>query len=79
MAMIGREMNIIPAVILGGASIYGGEGTVFGTMVAVGIISLVSNSMLILGIDPYWQQFFNGLVILVGITVSALQAKRQKH
>jgi simple sugar transport system permease protein len=52
---------------------------VFGTMVAVGIISLVSNSMLILGIDPYWQQFFNGLVILVGITVSALQAKRQKQ
>lgn len=78
-AMTGREMTIIPAVILGGASIFGGEGTVFGTMVAVGIISLVANSMLILGIDPYWQQFFNGLIILVGITVSALQAKRQKQ
>ena len=78
-AMIGKEMTIIPAVILGGASIYGGEGTVFGTIVAVGIISLVSNSMLILGIDTYWQQFFNGLVILVGVTVSALQAKRQKQ
>ena len=77
-AMIGKEMTIIPAVILGGASIYGGEGTVFGTMVAVGIISLVSNSMLILGIGSYWQQFFNGLVILVGVTVSALQARR-KH
>ena len=77
-AMVGREMTIIPAVILGGASIYGGEGTVFGTVVAVAIISLVSNSMLILGIDTYWQQFFNGLVILVGVTVSALQAKR-KH
>ena len=77
-AMVGREMTIIPAVILGGASIYGGEGTVFGTLVAVAIISLVSNSMLILGIDTYWQQFFNGLVILVGITVSALQARR-KH
>ena len=78
-ALIGKEMSIIPAVILGGASIYGGEGTVFGTMVAVGIISLVSNSMLILGIDTYWQQFFNGLVILVGVTVSALQARRHKH
>ena len=77
-AMVGREMTIIPAVILGGASIYGGEGTVFGTVVAVAIISLVSNSMLILGIDTYWQQFFNGLVILVGVTISALQAKRQK-
>ncbi len=78
-AMVGREMTIIPAVILGGASIFGGEGTVFGTVVAVAIISLVSNSMLLLGIDTYWQQFFNGLVILVGVTVSALQAKRQKQ
>ena len=78
-AMVGREMTIIPAVILGGASIYGGEGSVFGTVVAVAIISLVSNSMLILGIDTYWQQFFNGLVILVGVTVSALQAKREKR
>ena len=77
-AMVGREMTIIPAVILGGASIFGGEGSVFGTIVAVAIISLVSNSMLLLGIDTYWQQFFNGLVILIGITVSALQAKR-KH
>ena len=77
-AMVGREMTIIPAVILGGASIYGGEGTVFGTVVAVAIISLVSNSMLILGIDSYWQQFFNGLVILVGVTVSALQARRKQ-
>ena len=76
-AMTGREMTIIPAVILGGASIYGGEGTVFGTVVAVALISLVSNSMLILGIDSYWQQFFNGLVILVGVTVSALQARRK--
>ena len=78
-AMVGREMTIIPAVILGGASIFGGEGTVFGTVVAVAIISLVSNSMLLLGIDTYWQQFFNGLVILVGVAVSALQAKRQKQ
>lgn len=78
-AMVGREMTIIPAVILGGASIFGGEGTVFGTVVAVAIISLVSNSMLLLGIDTYWQQFFNGLVILIGVTVSALQAKRQKQ
>ena len=78
-ALVGKEMTIIPAVILGGASIFGGEGTVFGTLTAVGIISVVSNSMLLLGISTYWQDFFNGLVILIGITVSALQAKRAKH
>ena len=76
-AMVNKEFTIIPAVILGGASIYGGEGTVFGTVCAIAIITLVSNSMLLLGIDTYWKEFFNGLVILVGVTVSALQAKRK--
>ena len=71
--------TIIPAVILGGASIFGGEGSVFGTVCAVGIITVVSNSMLLIGIDSYWQDFFNGLVILIGVTVSAVQAMRQKH
>ncbi len=78
-ALVGKEMTIIPAVILGGASIFGGEGSVFGTVCAVGIITVVSNSMLLIGIDSYWQDFFNGLVILIGVTVSAVQAMRQKH
>lgn len=76
-ALVGHEMNIIPAVILGGASIFGGEGSVFGTVCAVAIITIVSNSMLLIGIDTYWQDFFNGLVILVGITISAIQAWRR--
>lgn len=78
-AMVGTEMTIIPAVILGGASIFGGEGSVFGTVCAVTIITVVSNSMLLIGIDTYWQNFFNGLVILIGVMVSAVQAMRQKR
>lgn len=78
-ALVNKEMTIIPAVILGGASIFGGEGTVFGTVTAISIITVVSNSMLLVGIDTYWQNFFNGLVILIGVTVSALQAKRRNH
>lgn len=73
----GWDLKVIPAVILGGASIYGGEGSVFGTIVAVGLITVISNSLLLIGIDSYWQDFFNGLVILAGVTVSAVQAKRR--
>ncbi len=76
-AMVGKEMTIIPAVILGGASIFGGEGSVFGTVSAIAIITVVSNSMLLIGIDSYWQNFFNGLIILIGVTVSAIQAMRR--
>lgn len=75
-ALVGKEMTIIPAVILGGASIFGGEGSVFGTVTAVAIITVVSNSMLLVGISSYWQDFFNGLIILIGVTISALQAMR---
>ena len=76
-ALNGWDLKIIPMVILGGASIYGGEGTVFGTLVAVGLITVISNSMLLIGIDSYWQDLFNGIVILAGVTVSAIQAKRR--
>ena len=76
-ALVGKEMTIIPAVILGGASIFGGEGTVFGTMCAIALITIVSNSMIVLGIPTAWQNLFNGIIILVGITVSAVQAKRR--
>ena len=78
-AMVNKEFTIIPAVILGGASIFGGEGTVFGTVTAVGIITLMANSMLLMGIDTYWKDFFNGLIILIGVTLSAVQAMRKKH
>jgi len=75
--LVGWDLQIIPAVILGGASIFGGEGTVFGALVATILINTISNSLLLIGVDAYWQNFFNGLVILVGVTVSALRAKRR--
>lgn len=77
-ALLNREFVIIPAVILGGGSFFGGEGTVFGTVTAIGLITLVTNSMLLVGIDTYWQKLFNGLVIIIGITVSSLKAKKSK-
>jgi len=75
-ALLNREFVIIPAVILGGGSFFGGEGTVFGTVTSIALITLVTNSMLLIGIDSYWQKFFNGIVIIIGITVSSLQAKK---
>lgn len=73
----GWDLKVIPVVILGGASIFGGVGSVSGTLIAVALITVISNSLLLIGIDSYWQDFFNGLVILIGVTVSAIQAKRR--
>jgi simple sugar transport system permease protein len=76
--LLGFEMTILPAVILGGASIYGGEGTVFGTMLAIVLIVTMQNSLVLLGISSYWKDFFTGLLILIGVTVSAFQMRRRK-
>jgi len=76
-ALNGWDLKVIPAVILGGASIYGGEGSVFGTLIAVTLMTVISNSLLLIGIGSIWQDFFNGLVILVSVAVSAVQAKRR--
>ncbi len=78
LGLVGLEMTIIPAVILGGASIYGGEGTVLGTLLAITLIVTMQNSLVLLGISSYWKDFFTGLLILVGVTVSALQMRRNR-
>ena len=77
LALVGWDLMVIPAVILGGASIFGGVGTVFGTLLAVLLIQTVTNSLILLGINSAWQDFFYGLVIIIGITVSALQSRRR--
>ena len=77
MGLIGWDLRVIPAVILGGASIFGGVGSVFGTLIAVALISVVTNSLLLMGISTFWQDFFYGLIIIIGVTVSAVRVKRK--
>lgn len=78
-ALTGMEMKVLPAVILGGASIFGGEGSVIGTILAIALITTMENSMLLLGINTYWKDFFTGLVILIGVSVAAIQVRRAKR
>ncbi len=76
--LIGLEMTIIPAVILGGASIYGGEGTVLGTILAITLIVTLQNSLVLLGISSYWKDFFTGMLILVGVAASAFRVHKDR-
>jgi simple sugar transport system permease protein len=58
-------LDVLAAVILGGASIFGGRGSVIGTMIGVFMLVLISNSLIILGIPETWQRVVLGLVIIV--------------
>jgi simple sugar transport system permease protein len=76
--LVGTELSIIAAVVLGGTRISGGTGTLFGTMIGVILITILEKNLILLGMSSYWQQFFIGLVIVIGVTITYLQAKLQK-
>ena len=74
--MLGMEMNIIAGVVLGGAAITGGSGTMIGTILGTFLIVMVENSMILLGIPTTWKSVFVGAVIVIGTAVSAMQVIR---
>jgi simple sugar transport system permease protein len=74
--LVGLELSVIAAVVLGGARLAGGNGTLTGTVLGVALIVLVRNSLIVLGIPATWQSVTIGLLILVGTGLPAWQAKR---
>lgn len=74
--LVGLELSVIAAVVLGGARLAGGYGTLTGTLLGVALIVLVRNSLVVLGIPSTWQSVAIGILILVGTGLPAWQAKR---
>lgn len=74
--LMGCEMMIIAAVVLGGTTISGGRGTVFGTCLGLAVITIAKNSLILVGITSTWQRFVLGLIIVIGTAISAYQALR---
>jgi simple sugar transport system permease protein len=75
--LIGDEITIIAAVVLGGASIMGGKGSVIGTVLGVSLLTVIQTSLILMGIPSYFQQFVIGLIIVVSVTVTALREQRK--
>ena len=67
----GMELQAIAAVILGGTSIYGGDGAVWRSLGGVFLLALISNGFNILNADPFYRDLTTGLVILAAIGISA--------
>ena len=69
--LVGKELDVVAAVVLGGASLNGGVGTVFGTILGVALLAILQNGLILLGVSSYWNQVFVGLVILVAVSATA--------
>ena len=62
-----HELDAIAAVALGGTSMSGGRGKIYGTFIGVLIIAVLNNGLNILGVSSYYQDVIKGLVILVAV------------
>ena len=75
--LAGTELDIIAAVVLGGASILGGRGSVLGTVLGVLLISMIKNSLILMGVPGTWQRAAVGAMLIAGVTIQALGARRK--
>jgi simple sugar transport system permease protein len=72
----GYLLNTLAAVFLGGTSVFGGTGTIFGTFVASFIINVINPGIVAVGLTGYWTQVIYGLIIVVSVSLQAVLRKR---
>ncbi|MBC5582471.1 ABC transporter permease [Anaerofilum sp. BX8] len=72
----GMEMDAIAAVVLGGTSMGGGQGGIFGTILGVLIIGFINNGLNLLRMNSYWQYICKGIVILIAVYLDDVKNKR---
>jgi erythritol transport system permease protein len=69
------ELTAIAAVVIGGAALTGGRGTVRGTMLGAFVIGFLSDGLVIVGVSSYWQTVFTGAVIVLAVLMNSIQYK----
>jgi ribose/xylose/arabinose/galactoside ABC-type transport system permease subunit len=72
----GMELEVIAAVIIGGTSLFGGLGSVVGTLLGALFMATLKNGMVLMGVSPFSQGVVSGTVIILAVLAGALQARR---
>lgn len=75
-AGISYELDAIAAVVIGGTSLSGGKGSVWGTVMGAIIIGVLNNGLVLLNVSPFWQQVVKGGVILLAVIIDKIGEKK---
>lgn len=73
------ELDVIAAVVLGGTSLMGGEGSILGAILAAAFMGLIRNGLTLIRVDPYWQPVAIGCVILLGAWIDQITKGRREE
>ena len=72
----GIELNTIAAVVIGGTNLFGGEGSVLGTLIGALLIGVLSSGLNLLDVEPFWQKVINGLLIIIIVVFDQWRRRR---
>lgn len=73
----GYELVAIGAAVIGGVSLFGGAGSILGTIFGTTLLLLIQNGLILLSVSPYWQQVFSGAIIIIAVTLNLKSGKRK--
>ncbi|OUR79099.1 ABC transporter permease [Alphaproteobacteria bacterium 46_93_T64] len=74
---LGMELNVIAAVVIGGASLQGGTGTILGAILGVILLSVVTSSLALLDVSSYWQDIIRGSILLIAVIFDHYMNKKK--
>ena len=72
------NMDAISAAVIGGASLTGGEGTIFGAVLGIALLALIQTSLNLMDVGPYWQSLVTGLVLLIAVSLDFLSHRKKR-
>jgi len=72
---LGLELQVVTAIVLGGASLAGGRGSIFGTVLGLLIVGILNNGLILLDVPTFWQRIAQGLMLILAVSFDSIRAK----